>query len=220
MDMHERLVAARRHAKFGSAADAAKALGVNYATYAGHENGSSGFKAKTGELYARRFKVSFEWLMSGRGSMLATTSDVRAVRVVAHVQAGDWAESWEWPYSDQYDVAVPNDPEYAGVQLFAAETRGPSMNRRWPEGTVVVFVDNYQLEESPIPGKRYVVERTRADGRREHTVKTLHRDESGQFWLIPESTDPLFQSPISIEDGDGGNEVRIVGRVCYAVTRE
>jgi hypothetical protein len=70
MDLHERLVAARVHAGFGSATEAAEALGVKYGTYSGHENGSSGFRADKGELYARRFKVRFEWLMRGTGPMV------------------------------------------------------------------------------------------------------------------------------------------------------
>ena len=69
MELHERLTKARRGAGFETAADAAKALGVKYPTYAGHENGASGFRAETGELYARRFKVRFEWLMRGIGAM-------------------------------------------------------------------------------------------------------------------------------------------------------
>lgn len=71
MELHERLKAARVHAGFESATDAAKALGVPYPTYAGHENGSSGFPAEKGTLYARRFKVNFEWLMNGRGPMVS-----------------------------------------------------------------------------------------------------------------------------------------------------
>jgi hypothetical protein len=59
------------HAGYESATDAAEALGVPYPTYAGHENGSSGFRSDKGLLYARRFKVNFEWLMSGRGPMVS-----------------------------------------------------------------------------------------------------------------------------------------------------
>jgi phage repressor protein C with HTH and peptisase S24 domain len=69
MDLHERLVKARKHAGFETATDAAAALGVKYPTYAGHENGASGFRASTGEVYARRFRVRFEWLMRGTGPM-------------------------------------------------------------------------------------------------------------------------------------------------------
>lgn len=67
--MHERLAAARKHAGYENAAEAAAALGVPYPTYAGHENGSSGFRADKGELYSRRFKVRFEWLMREIGPM-------------------------------------------------------------------------------------------------------------------------------------------------------
>lgn len=69
MELHERLALARRQAGFETAADAARALGISYPTYAGHENGSSGFKNEAGDQYARKFKVRFEWLMIGRGPM-------------------------------------------------------------------------------------------------------------------------------------------------------
>lgn len=150
-----------------------------------------------------------------------TVPRLRTVRVAAHVEAGYFSENWEWPYDEQYDVAVPVDPVLDNFTLYAAETRGPSMNRRWPEKTVVVFTNVMETEESPIPGKRYVVERTRADGKQEHTVKLLHQDERGAFWLVPESNDPLFQEAISVESGTmDGDEVRIVGRVRYSVSIE
>ena len=69
MELHERLRAARIRAGFKTMADAVDALGVEYPTYAGHENGQNGFRAKTGQLYARKFKVRFEWLMNGTGPM-------------------------------------------------------------------------------------------------------------------------------------------------------
>ena len=69
MDLHERLLAARQAAGYETAADAARSLGVKYPTYAGHENGSSGFRAKTAAVYARKFGVSFEWLLRGTGNM-------------------------------------------------------------------------------------------------------------------------------------------------------
>lgn len=147
--------------------------------------------------------------------------EVRMVKVGAHVQAGNWVESWEWPEADQYAIAVPNNPALKNFRLYAAETLGPSMNKRWPEGTVVVFTNAAETMESPIPGKRYVIERKRSSGEAEHTVKLLHVDENGKFWLIPESHDPLHQQPISIEDGlSEGDEITIIGRVWYAVTRE
>jgi transcriptional regulator with XRE-family HTH domain len=146
--------------------------------------------------------------------------DLRTVTVAAHVQAGYWSESWEWPDEDQYQVAVPNDEHLKPFRLYAAETRGPSMNRRWPEGTVVVFTNAAETLESPVLGKRYVVERRRS-GETEHTVKLLHKDENGRLWLVPESTDPLHQQPIPVEDtGSDEDHVVIIGRVWFSVGRE
>jgi hypothetical protein len=75
MELHERLVAARKAAGYETAADAAAALGAQYPTYAGHENGSSGFKHKTAAIYARKFGISLEWLLTGRGPMSKKTDD-------------------------------------------------------------------------------------------------------------------------------------------------
>lgn len=118
-------------------------------------------------------------------------------------------------------MAVPADPLLEGFKLYAAETRGPSMNKRWPEGTVVVFTNVEETGEMPTKGRRYVVERRRLGGDAEHTVKLLVQDADGKYWLMPESDDPRFQAPISVDEGTGdGDVVTIIGRVRYAVSRE
>ncbi len=93
------------------------------------------------------------------------------------------------------------------------------MNKRYPEGTVLVFTDAMERPEDLVPGKRYLIERERADGLREATVKKLWQDEHGALWLVPESDDPRFQEAIAL-DGSDGDTIRILGRVKYAVTRE
>lgn len=62
----ERLQRARVLAGYEDAAAGARALGVPYATYAGHENGSRGFKGQA-ERYAAFFQVDLTWLLTGRG---------------------------------------------------------------------------------------------------------------------------------------------------------
>lgn len=147
---------------------------------------------------------------------------LRTVTVSAYVQAGHWEESWEWEDDLKYPVAVPAVPALEGYKLYAAETKGPSMNRRWPEGTVVVFTNVEETKEPPTPGKRYVVEKRRLGGDAEHTVKLLHVDAEGKYWLVPESDDPRFQAPISVDDGSDEADVvvSIIGRVWFAVSRE
>lgn len=63
---NKRLQRAREIARYLTAADAAKAMGVPYATYAGHENGNRGFKREA-ERYATFFKVDLGWLLTGKG---------------------------------------------------------------------------------------------------------------------------------------------------------
>lgn len=92
--MHERLVAARKHAKFETAKEAADALGVPPGTYYGHENGSSGFRADKGELYARKFKVRFEWLMRGTGPMVDLATKYREILTVYDSLPPDLQESY------------------------------------------------------------------------------------------------------------------------------
>ena len=55
---NQRLRMARRNAGFGTAVEAADALGIKRSTYIGNENGHRGFPAKRAPQYARRFKVS------------------------------------------------------------------------------------------------------------------------------------------------------------------
>lgn len=76
MELHQRLQKAREHAGFKTVADAVTAMRFTYSTYAGHENASSGFRAPTGAIYARKFGVRFEWLMNGTGPMLEDDADL------------------------------------------------------------------------------------------------------------------------------------------------
>jgi lambda repressor-like predicted transcriptional regulator len=153
--------------------------------------------------------------------MESSSRGLRHVTVAAHVQAGAWTESWEWEDDYKYSVSVPDLPELRPFRLYAAETRGPSMNKRYPEKTVVVFTNVEDTRESPMPGKRYVIERRRASGESEHTVKLLFADADGKLWLMPESDDPRFQAAISVDEGtNDGDLVSIIGRVRFAVTVE
>lgn len=143
----------------------------------------------------------------------------RYVSVRSHVQAGNWGDNPQWDNDQWYDVAIQKDEDLAPYTLHAAEARGPSMNKRYPEGTVLIFTDAIETMEQFTPGKRYIVERERADGLREATVKLLIQEDDGTYWLYPESTDPRHQTPIQM-NGDEGDTIRIVGQVRYSVVRE
>lgn len=147
------------------------------------------------------------------------STDIRMVRVLGYVQAGAFETAWEWPEDEQFEVPIQSEDEFRGYALFGVQTRGASMNRRYPEGTVLIFTNAIHTLEDIKPGQRYIVERHRPDGTVEATVKLLWQDEHGKPWLLPESTDPFFQEPISLDDL-GDDTVRIIGQVRYAVSRE
>ena len=64
-----RLREARVSQGFESAAEAADAMDIAYATYAGHENGSSGIPALKISRYAAFFRVNLAWLQDGKPPM-------------------------------------------------------------------------------------------------------------------------------------------------------
>jgi len=66
---NDRLRQARK-AKYATQEEAARAFGVKIDTYRQHENdtrGLGGIPRKRAELYAKRLKVSLEWLLTGNG---------------------------------------------------------------------------------------------------------------------------------------------------------
>jgi transcriptional regulator with XRE-family HTH domain len=63
----DRLKDARKAAGFRRAVEAAESLGVEYPTYASHENGSRTFDIDAAVHYARRYRVSLDWLLDGKG---------------------------------------------------------------------------------------------------------------------------------------------------------
>lgn len=68
---NSRLRKARIDAGFDTQAAAAAFLGVSVDTYRQHENDTrnlGGIPRKAAMIYARKFKVSLDWLMTGRGA--------------------------------------------------------------------------------------------------------------------------------------------------------
>ncbi|MCP5073475.1 MAG: LexA family transcriptional regulator [Rhodobacteraceae bacterium] len=193
--------------------EVADRLGIHLTNYNRLENGKSDITA------SRMFELATIFECDAEQILFETPSDVRFVPVRQAVQAGDWAEAPEWQPDDQFTVPIPDEPEFRKFRLHAAEARGPSMNLVYPERTIVIFTTLEDAQEDVEVDKRYVVERERADGFREATVKKLWRDDTGKFWLLPESDDPRYQEPIAL-NGEEGDTIRIVGRVVYSVRRE
>jgi transcriptional regulator with XRE-family HTH domain len=189
--------------------EVAQRLGIDISNYSRLENG------RTDIAYSRMVELG-EIFGVPPEHIVAQAPSFRPIEVRGALQAGTWAESFEWHHDDCYQVAIPPDPRPG---LYGGEIRGVSMDKVYPEGTVVVLLPFIESGESLMPGKRYHVERQSSDGLIEATIKKLWQDEAGTFWLLPESTDPRFSQPIAL-DGTEDQTIVIRGRVLFSVRRE
>lgn len=123
-----------------------------------------------------------------------TAVSLGTVHVRGAVQAGVWSEATEWPSDEWYAVTVPLSVKYMDAEKFGLEVRGTSMDRLYPDGTVVIAVKFSDIGRNPRPGERVVVLRRNTAGV-EATLKEYALDERGRHVLWPRSSDPEFQVP-------------------------
>lgn len=213
--MADRLRDARRRAGYETAVAAAEAYGWKASGYRHHENGTRPFDVDAARRYARAFRVDPAWLL-GLATLQAPAHipQENEVEVIGSVAAGVWREETEWEPEQRYTIAVGPSP-FPGSRRYGLKVEGLSMDLQFPPGTILDCVGIFGLGLEPENGDHVIVERRRADGRREITVKKYHVDEEGRKWLLPESTRPEFQGPIEVDVPGSGDEdeVRVVAYV-------
>lgn len=77
-DPAARLRIARLRANFETGKEAAESMGIAVSTYLAHENGSRGIKPMQAARYAKKFKVSEQWLLYGIGKAPGSEGDMIA----------------------------------------------------------------------------------------------------------------------------------------------
>jgi transcriptional regulator with XRE-family HTH domain len=138
--------------------------------------------------------------------------------VKGEVAAGLWRPAFEWPEEDWLSFTGRADVTAKRDHRFGLRVVGDSMDRVYPEGTIVECVSLFGNAEA-VPGKRVVVVRTNDRGEVEATVKTLIESE-GELWLVPDSTNPAHR-PIKVSEPEPGIvETRIVAVVVASVRPE
>jgi SOS-response transcriptional repressor LexA len=207
-EVSERLVRARKQAGYEKAVDAAQALGIRPSTYYSHENGSIGLRASVAEKYARKFKVSLDWLLTGRGEMspdgvIAYDIEVAGVPLLGSIQAGHWLElGFAQEEAKTEMVPIIRDPRFPHAKQYALRVIGDSMNLDYPDGSIVTCVDFADSGLSLGEGLIVHVERQRAGGQLvEVTLKAVER-RRGKLVLVPHSSNPTWQ-PIVLDGPDG-----------------
>ena len=123
---------ARQRAGFENATDAARAFGWNENTYRSHENGERGLKKDIAEKYARAFRISAAWLLTGEGA----TQRKNIVTVAGTVIAGaEIITELEKTSNGGFEVEVPFPIEDTSIAFWIA---GESMWPRYKFGDIVI----------------------------------------------------------------------------------
>lgn len=218
----DRLRKSRMDAGFTNAREAADALGVNYSTYGQHENGTRAIPARRAIHYARRFKVSVDWLLTGRGNAateLGKTSRVDLVRVVGTVKAGAWQDVDD-SRGESMSELVPSVGDYPIEWQYAFIVDGESLNKVARPGDRLVCLDLIKAQIDIADGDLVIVERSRYAGQMvERTAKRVRKTIAGtELW--PESTDPQFQGAIPYSTGNAETDgVEVKAKVIWILRR-
>jgi hypothetical protein len=187
-----------REALFKSAREAARQMGMAVSTYGAHERaedpGGRDYGPDEAKKYARRFRVTPEWLLTGRGGgpgeeppFEAEVPDVWTlpnVPVVGYVGAGAAAHFYEVAQGDLDEVEPPPGATEATV---AVEIRGDSLGtffNRW-----LVFYDDVRRPVTPdLIGELCVI--GLEDGR--VVIKQVQRGRAeGMFNLYSQTEAPM-----------------------------
>lgn len=218
----DRLKQARQNAGYQSAREAADALGVNYTTYGQHENGTRGVPSRAAEKYARKFKVSLDWLISGNASSLTMLNKKPAklgmVPVKGLVKAGGWQDIDAWGAGTMAEW-VPASTEYPLEWQYAYTVDGESLNRIAKHGDRLICLDLALSGADFSDGDLVIVERSRYSGQMiERTAKRARKTLYG-YELWPESDDPEHQTAIAYDGNIEQDNVAVVARVLWILRK-
>lgn len=218
---HERLKHAREKAGLKNARQAAEALGVVYSTYAGHENGSVKIPRDRAVHYAQRFRVTVDWLLTGKESAALPVETVaHTLPLIGEVQAGAWKEAAMYEAERQEPILTPASDIVSGARQFWLRIVGDSVNKIIPDGGHALCISTFDWARDSedlfrrANGKLVVVERERA-GMHELTIKRLVVDgDAAELHSV--SDNPRHQGAISLTE-TSEDEVRIIAVVTRAM---
>lgn len=187
----------------------AKASGVDKNSIYNFLNGESqSLHARTYAKLARTAGVP-TWHLTGDEPDMPSPS---AVWVRGEVQAGAFKEAVEWDRDEWFPVDVPVPSRFQGVAR-ALKVAGPSMNKEFREGSVVIWVKVLDFR-SPRDEDYVIVYSYRRDDTVEATLKQLRVLPDGTQWLWPQSDHPAHQAPINPSDPpEDIKDIEVIGIV-------
>lgn len=151
------------------------------------EKGETGFTDKNKIAFAKLLDCKPEDFLY-LDNVEPTGHNIAQIR--GYVQAGQWGEADEFHLGD-LDV-LHTSPDYPTA--YGLIVKGDSMNKKYKDGArlVCVPVDDFNGEIKP--GYSVIVEAICHADEIETTVKEYYRDDEGNEWLIPKSTNPTYQN--------------------------
>lgn len=206
----DRLRQLRLRKGFSTASDAAKAFGWNEHTYKSHENGIRGVRLDAARKYAVAYGSTAAFILTGaNGNPQSTVNYTVSVPVVARVSAG----TFRYDEGIDEEIIVPAVPrkDIAADLQYSVIVDGPSVNKRIPDGAYAICAPFDKFPGGAQHGQLVHVVRERA-GLHEHTIKELRFTREGMV-LMPVSTDPRHQEPVTLGSSEEDTVVRIQGIV-------
>ena len=130
-----------------------------------------------------------------------TSSPEERVVVKAAANFNHWQQDCWYSANQCYEVQVPPDPRYPDIERFAVEASCPSMNLRYPEGTLIICVHLDAVERRIEINRDYLIERCRACGDTRNTelsVMRLIADADKKLQFVQQSSDPDYQTSLPV----------------------
>lgn len=183
MDYDDRPEAAKRleqarGKRFKTARDACNFFGWNYTSYAQHENGTRGI-GRAAAKYAKAFRVSEAWLLTGEGEPGAALS----IPLLSWISAGDLLRD-DIAHEALGEISVCDLPDSDWIALKVV---GDSMDRISPPDSII-FVD--RRDKQLVPNGLYVI----ADDEGNATYKRFRPGPPRRFEPVSVNTalDPVI----------------------------
>lgn len=227
--MSDRLRDARVAAGYRSMAKAAERVGKTASTYRAHDNGQNDFGLEDAEIYAAAYGVTAEWLFFGgntpfqewaktSGHTPAPVVPAGVLSVAGEVAAGLWLESDLMAEEDSKPSDFRPISAYPEEAQYLLKVRGESLNKIAQDGDLLLCVDYFAANLEPKEGDISVIERSTDGGNTiERTAKRIVQ-MNGRVELMPESTDPRYQTPVVYDDADEEyTQVQAKAKVIYAI---
>jgi transcriptional regulator with XRE-family HTH domain len=185
------------------------------------ESGKRQLNEESAAAIAAALKCSPAQLMGNGVNLIAknvidlTVSLESKVYLLGDIQAGAPVNIHSGPADLDDFVTLPNADR---LPRFALRVVGDSMNLVARNGDIVICVKYMDLGHDPQPGDYVIVQHRHVSGLTDATMKK-YVVQDGQVYLVPESSNPAHQAPISIQDNGEDNATVIWAKAIEVIKR-